>query len=288
MALVVAAGCTNSGPGDGDTAAGSSTTLVPRSIVDRRPFPVERLEVAYEDGERGRALPVVVHHPDGAGRFPFVVLSHGLSADGPFVTPIAERLARSGYVVVAPTYPKTSRGRSNLLDVRNQPADVSFVLDAVLSDPRFSSLVDADLIATGGHSLGGVTSLMVGFHSCCADDRLDAVFAYAGAAFLAPSGDWFEEPGAPPLLMLHGDSDDLVLFPLGRDAFERAAEPKHFVRLLNAEHTPPYVSEQPYFDVVIEATVAFLDAYVLDDDDALDRLRIVSEADGVSKYEEAA
>lgn len=289
LVVVVLAGAGCSGDAGAPAAAPTTTAVAVRSsVVDGRPYEVTTFEAEYEDAGRDRALPVLVHHPDATGSFPLLVLSHGLSAAGPFLDPVAERLAEAGYVAVAPTYPRTSGvGGSQTLDVRNQPADLAFLIDAVLEDPRFFDLVDAEHVAAAGHSLGAVTSLMAGYHSCCADDRLDAVVAYAGAAVLAPAGDWFADDG-PPLLMLHGDSDDLVLFPLGRSAFERAPPPKYFVTLVNGEHTPPFVSVAPWFDVVIDATVAFLDAYVLDEPDALDRLRDVTDVDGVAVLEEVA
>ncbi|MBI2169434.1 MAG: hypothetical protein HYU28_08040 [Actinobacteria bacterium] len=279
------------GTGSVPTSTATPSTRTPASIVERRPFPVEVFEETFEDEGRDRTLPVRVHRPRGAGPFPMVVLSHGLSAAARFLDPLAEPLAEAGYVVVAPTFPKTSgAGGAQLLDVTNQPADVSFVIDEVLAassvaGSQFAGLIDEDEIAAAGHSLGAITSLMAGYHSCCLDDRLDAVVSLAGAAILAPSGAWFADDDAPPLLMVHGDRDLLVLYALGQSAFEQAPPPKYFATLIAASHSPPYVGEQPYFDVVVDSMVAFFDSYLVDDDAALDRLREVGEVDDVAELE---
>ena len=52
-----------------------------------------------------------------------------------------------------------------------------------------------------------------------------------------------------PLLILHGDRDDLVPLSLGRRLYEAAPEPKEFVTLKGAGHNDTYpVAGRPYFD----------------------------------------
>lgn len=103
-----------------------------------------------------------------------------------------ERLARdggwsgAGFVVVAPTYPLTSRASPQVqpLDVPNQPADASFVLTAVLklaerpSDP-FHGLLDGSRVVAAGHSAGAITTVGL-FTTCCRDARLVAGIVLAG------------------------------------------------------------------------------------------------------------
>jgi len=52
-----------------------------------------------------------------------------------------------------------------------------------------------------------------------------------------------------PLLVIHGDRDDLVPLELGRRLFQAAPEPKEFVTLAGAGHNDTYlVAGQAYFD----------------------------------------
>jgi len=53
-----------------------------------------------------------------------------------------------------------------------------------------------------------------------------------------------------PLLVLHGDRDDVVPYEQGRRLFEAANEPKWFYTIRGARHNDTYfVGGQPYFDV---------------------------------------
>ena len=50
-----------------------------------------------------------------------------------------------------------------------------------------------------------------------------------------------------PLLILHGDQDELVSYELGRKLFEKANEPKEFFTLRGAHHNDTYeVGGQAY------------------------------------------
>lgn len=62
-----------------------------------------------------------------------------------------------------------------------------------------------------------------------------------------------------PLLVLHGDADEVVPFHHGRAVFEAAREPKRFVRIPGARHDDTYlVGGAPYW----EAWESFLAAHV--------------------------
>ena len=64
-----------------------------------------------------------------------------------------------------------------------------------------------------------------------------------------------------PLLVLHGDQDEVVPFEHGRAVFERAPEPKTFVRIPGAHHNDTYlVGGDPYW----EAWERFLATHVPD------------------------
>jgi len=68
--------------------------------------------------------------------------------------------------------------------------------------------------------------------------------------------------GGPPLLAAQGTADT-VNPPSATYAFYQAAHrPKFLLRLLGAEHLPPYSYEEPQLGIVESVTTAFLDSYL--------------------------
>ncbi len=54
-----------------------------------------------------------------------------------------------------------------------------------------------------------------------------------------------------PVMVLHGDSDAIVPFEMGREVFEAAREPKRFYRIRGAGHNDTYaVGGAPYLDAL--------------------------------------
>jgi predicted dienelactone hydrolase len=71
------------------------------------------------------------------------------------------------------------------MDVINQPADISFVIDTLLSwnDKRGELLhrrIDPARIALIGHSLGGMTTTLAAYHPRLRDQRVAAAVSLAG------------------------------------------------------------------------------------------------------------
>jgi predicted dienelactone hydrolase len=92
------------------------------------------------------------------GRFPLVVLSHGMYGNAMNQS----WLARQGYVVAAVSHPGTSTWARDADDARQlweRPKDVSRAIDHLLSSSDLSSSIDADRIFMAGHSLGGFTAI---------------------------------------------------------------------------------------------------------------------------------
>jgi predicted dienelactone hydrolase len=185
-----------------------------------------------------------VRNADAArGRFPIVLSSHGYSDARGGEAYIAEALASRGYVVAAPQFPLTSLMSTprDPVDVINQPADVRYVLDQVLTlaGTRGSWLagrVDRHRIAASGLSYGGATTLLVTFHPTLRDPRIRAAVAMApvGCAF----GDAFYRAARPPLLLIQGTQDLLV--PIEANAarvFAESRSPRELVELQDASHS---------------------------------------------------
>ena len=126
--------------------------------------------------------------PDtSAGTFPLIILSHGVTALAGVYGGTGVALASAGYVVVAPDYPLSNGaapGGPVVSDVRNQPADATFILKNVLADNAtdFASIIATGHIGAIGHSLGGFTTMGLTFSKCCADPEIDTAVVLAGSS----------------------------------------------------------------------------------------------------------
>lgn len=252
-------------------------------------------------GAPDRTLPVLVLYPakgtpggepveDAAparkeAPYPLVVFSHGFTATGPvYESRLLRGIAAAGYVVAAPTYPLSSRdapGGPKITDYANQPGDVSFVIDEMLRlnrrDPELRGMIDPKRIGAAGHSLGAITTLGVTYNSCCVDDRIDAAVPMSGLQLPFRDQPW-AWPDVP-LLLIHGDEDELVPYEGSTETYADASAPKHLLTLLGAPHTPFFGEWKP---VIVAATVDFLDRYLEGRRAALGRLTKDANIDGVA------
>jgi len=284
------AGCGGSSSDDRPASERTATTAAEPDV----PLEVDRTTETFVDtsrptaaGARTPARPdrtVVTHitHPTSGGPYPLLVLSHGATGDPDEYAENIPLWASDGFVVAAPEFPLTNRdvpgARSNIGDVVNQPGDVSFVIDSVLAasdDPSdaLHGLVDPEAIGVVGHSLGGATTWAVSFDTAMRDERIDSTVVFAGLTWPMPGGGLDLDSGLP-LLVLHGDADDL---PLDADlaAYEQAAPPKWFVTLLGAEHRIAFTDEpSPYDELVTRTVLDFWHGTLDGDDDALERVTV--------------
>ena len=100
--------------------------------------------------------------PVSPGKHRLVVLSHGYGGSAQNLGWLAADLAAQGYVVAAPDHPGTTTadmGQSGATRLAGRPGDVSRVIDGLLADPAWATVIDAGQIAAIGHSLGGWTVL---------------------------------------------------------------------------------------------------------------------------------
>ena len=228
---------------------------------------------------QGRTLPTTIWYPapPARGPFPLVLFSHGLLGLPTDYEAIATRWSSAGFVVVAPTYPLTSRASSHVqpLDVPNQPADASFVLNSVLRlaerpGDTFQGLLDSGRVAAAGHSAGAITTVGL-FTTCCRDARLLAGIVLAGNS-LGFSNHFAGRP--VPMLFEHSDNDPLVPYWTGRLLWDGLPWPKAFITLRGQGHIDPYlVPSSAGFPVVAATTTDFLRWSVSGDQRALNDLR---------------
>ncbi len=225
-----------------------------------------------------RTLPTLLLTPAAAGTFPVVVFGHGLTAEPEDYAVLLRAWAAAGFVVAAPVFPDTNRSTTHLsiLDIPNQPGDVSAVLTGLLALPADDPVrqrLSQSRFAVAGHSAGAITALGV-----LTDDgpdgrdrRFTAAIILAGT--LLGAGRQFSDPPVP-VLFVHADHDPVVPYRAGKAAYDTVPWPKALLTLAAAEHSEPYVDPgDRWFAEVQDATLAFLRGTMYGDQGALAQLR---------------
>ncbi|MCB0962780.1 MAG: dienelactone hydrolase family protein [Acidimicrobiales bacterium] len=289
IASTGATACGGSGS-DGASPDATTTTAAATSETSGQ-LDVEVMTETFVDDSRptedatgprldDRTLVTTIAHPTSGGPYPLIVLSHGWGGDPGEFTETLPTWAADGFVVAAPAFPLTNGNNpthdDNVLDVENQPGDVSFVIDQVLAanDDEagpLHGLVDPESIGLVGHSLGGATTWATSFNTATRDPRIDSTVIFAGVVIPMPGGE-FEFDSGLPLLVFHGDADDTPM-DQGRDAYEQAVAPKWYVTLLGATHVPPFTDDpSPYDDLVTRTVLDFWHGTLDGDEAALARV----------------
>lgn len=140
------------------------------------PFRVQEARESWHDGARQRDIPCKHYLPQGAGRTPLILFSHGLGGDRESGARWLRHWASHGYRGLALQHPGSDgaamagspMGLRRLLNSATTPeqslariADIRWVLDEVLgrqaADPAWAG-VDPARLALAGHSYGAVTA----------------------------------------------------------------------------------------------------------------------------------
>ena len=196
-------------------------------------------------GAKSRELHGKVWHPiekQGAP-YPLIIYSHGFTSTHEGGAYLAQQLASLGYVVAAVDYPLTNMaapGGPNAKDVVNQPADVSFIIDTLITQSgtaghALEGLVDESRIGATGISLGGLTTTLVSYHPEMRDPRIGAALSIAGPTNIF--NDTFFTHAEVPFLMLAGDIDALVPFESNALPVMEKVPGAQLVSIKGASHT---------------------------------------------------
>ncbi|WTZ02549.1 alpha/beta hydrolase [Micromonospora sp. NBC_01392] len=222
--------------------------------------------------------------PVAAGRFPVVVFSHGLRSLPALHAQLTTRWAAAGFVVAAPTYPRTNlRARAFTRDdVRNQPADARrLVRHLVRLGARPGDALGAhlavDRFAAAGHSAGGHTTL--GMFVAGRWSPLRAGIVIAGGRPVAG----LARPSTP-MLFVHGAADRIVPESIGRAAYARCLGPAAFLSLPGQGHGEYLNPGRPGFTEVLATTTDFLRWTLYADRTALGRLPTDATTPGVTTF----
>jgi dienelactone hydrolase len=299
-------------PGGGATASASAvpilaatqaSSLAPRSVTPYVPpagtAPVQAFAVGRRDFpfRRGadRPLPTRVWYPatgpvpdsprpaDGAtpmaGRYPLIMFSHGLTSSPDDFGALLSRWAQAGFVVAAPTFPRTAYGVPvfDPADIANQPADVRHVLGELLAltgDP-LGAVLDPGRLAAAGHSGGGITT--VGLFSAQRDERLRAGMVIAGTDFRAAP---FTGPAAG-MLFVHGRNDTTVAFAAGQTVFRAVPWSRAMLTVTEGGH----VIEDASFEAITQTSTEFWRWALYGDAAAKGRIRAAAAVGGAATLE---
>jgi predicted dienelactone hydrolase len=240
------------------------------------PYPLTELTLRLVDTSRPtishgrtissvRALTTLVWVPKRAGRRPLIVFAHGFQVGpAPYIS-LLEAWAAHGYVVAAPEFALTDQAiaGANLdeEDINNQPADVRFVTDWLVSPHSpVAGWIDSGRVAVTGHSDGAETALAAAtIPPPPGEPRYRAVIVVGAQPVSGAAG------RNPPILVGQGDADTINPPSYGAATFQQAAEPKYFVQFHGAGHLPPLEAGSPWRAGVDALTQAFLDAYLAGD-----------------------
>jgi predicted dienelactone hydrolase len=108
--------------------------------------------------------------PDAAlqsnpAKFPLILLSHGTGGSAAMMAWLGTELARHGYIAVAVNHPGNNATEPHTVQGFTlgweRAADLSQMLDKMLTDKEFGPRIDAQRIGAAGFSLGGYTMIVV-------------------------------------------------------------------------------------------------------------------------------
>jgi dienelactone hydrolase len=230
------------------TAATMDVTFEDKS----RPLPA----TTKQPGAPSRTLVTTIYYPSSGpapflgapslatgGPFPMLMYSHGYSSNRGEAARVGKRLASYGYIVVAADFPLSNLGATggpDLVDAANQPGDLSFLIDQLLTFSRDSQHllaggVDEARIGALGVSLGGLTTLLVTFHPRFQDKRVKVAMPIAPVSKVLAKG--FYHTRQVPTLLVAGDLDAILEYTKNaRRSFEFAAPDAILVTIAKGTH----------------------------------------------------
>jgi hypothetical protein len=217
--------------------------FLPDALVPAPPSGIEERRITAEDGVQLHAwYAPAAPTASGVGAVPLLVWSHGNAGNVANRVEVMLALQARGLSVLA--YDYRGYGRS-----QGRPSEAGVYRDARAAyDSALRWGTPPDRIVGFGESLGSAVTLRLATERPCARVALVAPFTtladvacrhYGVLGRLA--GTRFDALAsvrrlAVPVLVAHGDRDEIVPFELGQRLFAAAPEPKRFVRVRGAHH----------------------------------------------------
>ena len=267
-------------------------------------YDVSVVDTVLPVADQNKDLLLHISFPNGDGPFPLVVFSHGNGCTSAGYGPVTEYWAAQGYVVIEPTHlDSRTLGPTDFSKMReisdSRVEDLSFILDS-LDDiaakiPNLAGKMDAEHVASGGHSMGSATALSAsGLHAINADgsiragdDRFDVAVLLSGPGPMdsIPDDAWGEY--RTPTIVTTGTNDYTQTnrnlpegweWRLGSYNLTPAGDKYALVVQDYGHFLGGYICNRPGVEgpldtealtLVRTATTAFLDAYLKDDASAM-------------------
>ncbi len=213
-------------------------------------LPVGITTVTLVDPSRGRTLETEVWYPARTagrnavvrhGRYPLVLVAHGLCGFRTNYEYLTIHLAGRGFLVAAPDFPgftKATCDSGTLGDLAVEPpVDLSF-LRRTFHDRRGPVAALARAVRgrpTGlvGHSLGGLAVV----NAALKDAHFRAVVALAPFATTLQAKELGELRPRPALFVMGGTADTSLAAGTVRPFFDALVAPAFFVRITNGTHS---------------------------------------------------
>ncbi len=173
---------------------------------------------------RAQGVPAYWAQPDGEGPFPVVLVFFEAFGLNGHIQDVARRLAREGYVAVAPDFyhrlpePRTAEYEDleRVAQLASATPDEHLLEDirAVLAYVISSPVVRKDRIGVIGFCMGGRTAFLA---ACAFPEEIKAAAPFYGGGIASPRR--FGPAGTPPLHMADRLQARMRLFFGGRDPF---------------------------------------------------------------------
>ena len=226
------------------------------------PAGVEERTFVARDGVRLHAW----YAPSRAADAPTLLWAHGNGGNVANREDVLLALQARGLAVLA--YDYRGYGRSE-----GRPSEAGLQLDAAAAyDDLVARGVPPARIVCFGESLGGAVSIALAAERPCAAvivvstfTRLRDVAREHYGALAALAGNQFDSTArvgalAVPILIAHGDADDIVPFALGEQLYALAREPKRFLRVPGKQHNDVFDSPLLLDEIAAFARAATSDA----------------------------
>jgi predicted dienelactone hydrolase len=230
---------------------------------------------------RGRHLPTYVFYPasapgggaetagaPGLGQgWPVVVFAGGYNTNLAAYHDIVHSLAAAGFVVAMPLFPlETAGGPLDENDLVNEPGDITFVLDQVITAGTASGvlhgMVDGNRVALVGQSDGGEAVLGAAYLPGQVDARARVIVAGSASGVLL--GNHGASNVAHDVLVIQSTADTINPQAYGDRLYATTGSPKSYLQLIGAPHLDPWSTANKWHGVVETTIVDWIDAWIPD------------------------
>jgi dienelactone hydrolase len=267
----------------------------------------------WRDTKRGRAVPVKIYFPEGAGPFPVIVFSHGLGGSREGYEYLGQYWAAHGYVSVHLQHIGSDeslwkdgagmqglRGGITIKTALDRPRDVSFAIDQLQALNKTDAWplhgrLDLSRIGMAGHSFGANTTLLISGLRLpqgaltLADPRIKCAIAMSAPPPVSKDYDALYGGIKLPMLHMTGTQDFSAVNSVGFSPADRRIPYDHIrgadgylVTFAGGDHmvfagrrpgNHVVPSDERNHFLIQQATTAFWDAYLKGDVKALGWLR---------------